>query len=394
MFETLYYGNTIIQWSIALLLIFLSFISSRGIMWLVSRWATLLTSKTETNLDDILIDALKGPLNFLIIILGVRFSLETLTLSEAMNGLSSGGFHFCAALTIACLVVRTYETLHEEYLIPFAEKNDNDLDGQLLPLMRLGLTFGVWTLGIIVGLNNAGYDVGAVVAGLGIGGLAFALAAQDTVANVFGGITVLILRPFKVGDLIEVDGNQGRVKEIGLRSSLIESFSGETTSLPNSIFTENPVKNIDTRKAMYVETTFNLHHDTTPEQIELAIDLLQDIGRRNELVEDTTWVYFDQIADLSFSLVFRYGVKLWTPQDKQKIGDILHKIGLAKTQVNLAIMKRFEAHYIKLAWPVEIGIEPPTQDPKGIFFASPPEPNLFKKVNRRREIAKELGKTE
>lgn len=393
MLEKLYYGNTIIQWSIALALIFISVISSRAITSLFTRWATFITSKTETDLDDMIIEALKSPLNFIIIILGIRFSLGTLTLSESVDSFSRQGFHFLIALTMAWLIVRFYEMLHEAYLVPFAEKNDNDLDGQLLPLMRLGLTFGVWTLGTIVGLNNAGYDVGAVIAGLGIGGLAFALAAQDTVANVFGGITVLILRPFKIGDLIEVDGNEGRVEEIGLRSSIITNFSGETTSLPNSIFTENPVRNINTRSSIHVETSLNLHHDTTPEQIQLAIDLLQDIARRNELVEDTAWVYFDQIGDLSFNLVFRYGVKLWQPEDKEKIGDWLHKLGLAKTKINLAIMKRFEAHYIKLAWPVEIGIEPPTQDAKGIFFGSPSEPNLLKKVNRRREIAKELGYT-
>lgn len=393
MLEKLYYGNTILQWSMAFTLIFLSLISSRGITWLFTRWGTLIASKTETDLDDIIIEALKSPLNLFIIILGIRFSLGTLALSESITSFSNSSFHFVIALTIAWLIVRLYEDIHEAYLVPFAEKNDNDLDGQLLPLMRLGLTFGAWTLGTIVGLNNAGYDVGAVIAGLGIGGLAFALAAQDTVANVFGGITVLILRPFKVGDLIEVDGNEGRVKEIGLRSSLITNFAGETTSLPNSIFTENPVRNINTRSSIHVETTLNLHHDTTPEQIELAIDLLQDIARRNELVEDTTWVYFDEIVDLSFNLVFRYGVKLWKPEDKEKIGDWFHKLGLAKTQINLAIMKRFEAHYIKLAWPVEVGIDPPTQDTRGIFFGSPPEPNLLKKVNRRREIAKELGKT-
>lgn len=393
MFEELYYGNTIIQWSIALTLIILTFIGSRVIIWVLSRWANILTSKTETELDDIIVEALKSPLNLIIVIFGVRFSVGTLTLSEGINSFSSSAFHFFIALTIAWLIVRLYETLHTEYLIPLSQRSDNDFDDQLLPVLRLGLTFAAWTLGLIVGLNNAGYDVGAVVAGLGIGGLAFALAAQDTVANVFGGITVLVMRPFKIGDMIEVDGNEGRVSVIGLRSSVIEDYRGQKTSLPNSIFTENPVKNIDTRSAMYVETTLNLHHETTPEQIEVAIELLKDIALRNDLVEDTTWVYFDEIGDLSFNLFFRYGVKLWEPSDKEKIGNWFHKFGLAKTQINLAIMKRFEAHYIKFAWPIQVEIKQQMSEARGVFFASPPQPNLLKKVNRRREIARELGKT-
>lgn len=388
MFETLYYGNTIIQWVIALTLMFASFIGSKLVVWLVSRWAGLLASKTESDLDDLMIEAAKSPLSLIIMIFGIRFSLSTLHLSESIDSFSSAGFHFLIALCVAWLLVRLYQTLHEEYFIPLSKSDDNDFDYQLLPVMRLGMTFVVWSLGLIVGLNNAGYDVAAVIAGLGIGGLAFALAAQDTVANVFGGITVLLMRPFKVGDRIEVDGNEGWVKEIGLRSSLMQNFDGEMTVLPNSIFIENPVKNINTRTAMYVETTLNLHHDTTAEQIELAIGLLNDIALRNELVEDTAWVYFDDIRDLSFDLVFRYGVKLWKPKDQEKIGDWYHKFGLAKTQINLEIMKRFEAHYIKLTWPVEIGIDPPGQDSTGIFFGAPPRPNLIEKVNRRREIAK------
>ena len=388
MFEDLYYGNTIIQWSIALLLIVASFIGSRLLTWLFTRWAALLASRTETELDDIIIEALKSPLNLIIIIFGLRFSFSTLTLSEGIDSFTSSTFHFLFALTAAWLVVKVYETVHDQYLLPLAKRSDNDFDDQLLPVMRLGLTFSMWTLGLIVGLNNAGYDVGAVIAGLGIGGLAVALAAQDTVANVFGGLTVLIMRPFKIGDLIDVDGHEGRVREIGLRSSVIEEFGGQRTVLPNRIFTENAVKNIETRRAMYVETSLNLHHDTTAEQIELAIDLLNDIVAQNNLVEDTAWAHLDEIGDLSFTLYFCYGVKLWRSSEQDKIGDWRHKLGRAKTEINLAIMKRFEAHYIKLSWPVEIGIDPPGQEQTGIFFGAPPKPNLIEKVNRRREVVR------
>lgn len=82
---------------------------------------------------------------------------------------------------IAWAITRTIEALIDHYLVPVIEKSESDLDDQLLPILRKALKVTVWIMAIIIGFNNAGYDVGAIVAGLGIGGLAFALAAQDSV---------------------------------------------------------------------------------------------------------------------------------------------------------------------------------------------------------------------
>ena len=92
----------------------------------------------------------------------------------------------------------------------------------------------IWIIGIIVALNNAGYDVMALIAGLGIGGLALAMAAKDTVANVFGGFTIFTDRPFSMGDRIVISGFDGTVKEIGIRSTRLQTLAGREVSIPNS----------------------------------------------------------------------------------------------------------------------------------------------------------------
>ena len=91
-------------------------------------------------------------------------------------------------------------------------------------------------MAIILGLNNAGYDVGAIVAGLGIGGLALALAAQDSVKNLFGGFTIFVDKPFKVKDRIKISGFDGAVEEIGIRSTRIRTLDGRMVTIPNSKF--------------------------------------------------------------------------------------------------------------------------------------------------------------
>ena len=88
---------------------------------------------------------------------------------------------------------------------------------QFGPILRKGLRSAVWALGVIMALKNAGQDVGALLAGLGIGGLALAMAAKDFVSNIFGGITVFVDKPFRVGDRIQISGYDGNIEEIGIR---------------------------------------------------------------------------------------------------------------------------------------------------------------------------------
>ena len=128
---------------------------------------------------------------------------------------------------------------------PTNKGNGTQFWGQILPLIRTIIKLIIWSLGLLIGLKNAGFDVGAMLAGLGIGGLAFALAAQDTVSNMFGGITIFLQRPFKVDDLIMFEGKEMIVKEIGLRATrLTDESYGHTIYIPNSMFTGGIITNI------------------------------------------------------------------------------------------------------------------------------------------------------
>ncbi len=139
------------------------------------------------------------------------------------------------ALAIAWLITRLYDAIHQ-HLFPAACAADDRRVRRPDPAADPpGPQAIVWVLAVIIGLNNAGYDVGTVLAGLGIGGLAVALAAQDTVANIFGGITLFAQKPFLIGDLIEFEGKQYVVKEIGWRATIAEDWNtGYRVTIPNS----------------------------------------------------------------------------------------------------------------------------------------------------------------
>ena len=102
------------------------------------------------------------------------------------------------------------------------------------------------TLGLIVALNNAGYDIGALIAGLGVGGLALAIAAKDTVANIFGSVTIFADRPFVIGDRVRIKGHDGVVRDIGIRSTRLETRDGPMVTIPNATFADSAVEDVGT----------------------------------------------------------------------------------------------------------------------------------------------------
>ncbi len=348
-FNTTYYNNTVSQWLISLSLIVVFFVFGKTVYWIFNRWLKSLTGKTKTNLDDIIIDMVEEPLVVIITLMGFRYSLTFLKLSEGAISWSNKLFHFVIAVIVAWLIARLYDALHKQYLVKLAEKTDTDLDDQLLPILKSGVKFIVISLGIVIGLNNAGYDVTTILAGLGIGGLAFALAAQDTVSNLFGGIIIFMQRPFKTGDRIRVGGVEGYVREVGLRSSLLETIAGEKIMLPNKVFSSDSVINLDIADYYFQLETYHLHRHTTIEQIEQFIRDLKEITNKNEHI---LWAdpVLAKVSDYSFDIELPCGINPWNPD--QPFAHYLHKMAIVKSEMNFLALKLLKENGIKLALPV------------------------------------------
>ncbi|MCP4538112.1 MAG: mechanosensitive ion channel [Chloroflexi bacterium] len=344
-----YYGNTVTTWLVALGLIVLSFIVGRVLYWLFGRWVKRLTRKTKTKLDDIIIDMVEEPFVVGVVLIGIYYAIGTLTIPQETVVLFSNAYNFLFALAITWMLVRLYDALHKNYLVRLAEKTETDLDDQLLPIFRTGIKFVIITLGVVIGLNNAGYDVATALAGLGIGGLAFALAAQDTVSNIFGGITILLQKPFSLGDRVEVGGTEGFIREVGLRSSTMKTVSGERILLPNKVFISESVTNKDTANFYPQAVTFHLYPGTSSEQVETIMQLITEIGTTYEHV---VWAlpFLTQVGEYSIEIQFWHGVKPWQPQDS--FGDYLHKMIAVKSYLNQACLQLFEAHNVRMAWPI------------------------------------------
>ena len=128
-------------------------------------------------------------------------------------------------------------------------------------------------------LKNAGVDVGTLIASLGIGGLAFALAAQDTIKNIFGGITIFTDRPFRIGDRIKVDGFDGIIEDIGVRSTRLRTLDRCLVTIPNYKIVEASVENVSEEPMRRIVSKLGLTYSTTPEKMKEAIDILKNMPK-------------------------------------------------------------------------------------------------------------------
>jgi len=339
--NTTYYGNTIQDWLISLGIILFVVLLGKVVYWLFSKIIKTVTSKTRSKLDDIIVDLIEEPIVFMLIATGIWFAFTLLTLPDAFSTAIDNSLHIILAILIGWLAVRLFEAFYESILLPWSEKTENDLDDQLMPILRKGIRMVIWSMAIVIGLNNAGYNVGAILAGLGIGGLALAMAAKDTVSNIFGGFTIFADQPFRINDRVKIKGYDGTIVEIGVRSTRLRTLEGRIVTIPNSTFTDAPVENVSQEPSRKIKLDLGLTYDTTPDQIELAMGTLKEIIHKNTCTEEKVIIAFNAFGDFAMNVMCIYYIK-----KGENISDV-------QTQINLEILRQFNANKLEFAFPTQ-----------------------------------------
>jgi MscS family membrane protein len=340
-FSKHFYYNTVGDWLISAAIVLATVITAKIIYWIIKNIIKKVTNKTKSNLDDLLLDSLQQPVIFGMVVFGIWYSFQILTFPDRVDDIINKAYFFLIIINITWFIARIVASLIEEYLVPIVEKTESDLDDQLLPIIRKTLKGLIWTVGTIIALNNVGFDVGAVIAGLGIGGLALAMAAKDTVSNVFGGVMVFTDKPFKIKDRIIIDGFDGVIEEIGIRSTRLRTLAGRIVTIPNAKFTDGMVENISVEPTRKVVINLGLTYDTTPEKMELAMKLLQEINDANPHTRENPIISFNNFGDFSLGILFIYYIL--------KGEDIL----AVQTEINMEILKQFNANKLEFAFPTQ-----------------------------------------
>ncbi len=162
-----------------------------------------------------------------------------------------------------------------------AEQTASRFDDQLVPLVSSALKGVVVLIGAVFVLGNLGVNVTSLLAGLGLGGLAVALAAQDTIRNLLGGVTIFADRPFQVGDWVVMNDIEGTVEHVGFRSSRVRTFYNSVVTVPNARIVDSHVDNMGLRQWRRYKTTLGLGYNSTPDQVQAFVEGVRALIRSN-----------------------------------------------------------------------------------------------------------------
>lgn len=340
MLDTIYLNNSLQNWLLAFVIALGAVLIGKTLYWIIQKTLKSYTKKTSNEFDFIFIDMIEEPLSLAITIFGLWFAVDFLTFSEGVDRFISSIFYFLIIFNIAWFATRLFDAVVEKYIKPKVLESETDLDDILLPIIRRLVNISIWAITIIIGIDNAGYNVTTMITGLGIGGLVFALAAKDAVSNLFGGFIIFSDKPFNINDRIVIGGHEGYVREIGLRSTKLETLDGRIVTMPNSNVTDNPVLNISKERGRKIKFHLGLTYDTSVADMQLAKDILRNILNENESVRDEV-VAFDSFGDFSLNIVVIY----WITNGSSISG--------TNDEINMRILKEFNENKLNFAFPTQ-----------------------------------------
>ena len=294
----------VVKIAIALMAFFLFLFLRKLFSLIVIKSIKKITSKTKTDLDDKLVKIFSEPMKFLFIIFGLSVFLSIL---EIKTSFSQNLLKSLFTFVIFWIFYGSIEIIKEP-IFKFGKKFGSDLTKEITNFLLKIIKIFVASVGIVSILQIWGINVSAFIASLGLGGLAFALAAKDTAANLFGSLAILADKAIKTGEWIKVNGVEGVVEDIGMRTTKIRTFEKSLITIPNQIIANNPIENFSRRGIRRIKTRIGLDYNTTNEQLSKIIqDIKSMLKSHPEISQDsTTIVNFDRFDDSSLSIFLYY----------------------------------------------------------------------------------------
>lgn len=336
--------NTWVHFAVAAVFLIAGLLLRRVVTGIIFACLRKLAARTRTTLDDKLFPALEAPTATFIMLVGIFCALKVLKLSVSTDLAVSTGSRLAFSLAIFWALLRAFNALLDH-------AQEIAIDKKLgvatfMPWIKKTLVAVFVTIGTLMVIQNLGYgeSVKTVLAGLGIGGLAFALAAQDTIANLFGSIVVAIDQPFRLGETIKIAGNVGLVEDIGLRSTKLRLVDKSLMVIPNKTVAAESITNLARFTQRRVEQVLGLTYDTTAEQMEELVGEIRRLLFAEQEIDPTSpIVYFRDFNASSLDIWIVFVVK--DPD--------FHKHMQLRQRLNLAFIRAVEARGLSFAFPTQ-----------------------------------------
>jgi MscS family membrane protein len=240
-----------------------------------------LADKTAWKHDDELVGALERPAMSFMLVLGIYLAIIVLPFDPEWQGIVATGFRGLTILIIFWALFRLVDLLVDVIGVLFEESEAPSFKG-FGGLVKKSLRAFIMIVGAVMVMDNLGYNIGGIIATLGIGGAAFAFAAKDSIANLYGSLALALDRPFSVGDWIQVgDRVDGDVEEIGLRSTKVRTWPKTIISIPNAVLANEMINNWSRMPKRRVKQIVGVTYGTSPEAMDQIVEGIRDLLRRD-----------------------------------------------------------------------------------------------------------------
>ncbi len=337
------WGNPRWQYLATAIYFALAFGVSKLLDYLIKTRLKAWASKTDTEWDDVLVGLADGPVKVIAFVILLHIGLKLFHWPATVEHYLSRMTFIIVAVSIIYVLTKAMDAVVGIWRKRLKPDGDREFNSQFLLLVGKALKVVICIVGALTLLQNLGFDITALLGSVSVLGLAFGLAAQDTVANLFGAVAVFMDRPFKVGDRIKVGGEvDGVVEEMGLRATRVRSVDGHLVTVPNKQVGNNTVTNITARPTIRNVMNIGITYDTPVPRVRRAVELLGEICRSHPRTADHL-VHFDKFGDFQLNLNL---VWVCASTDARE-----NAAGLQ--DLNLAIKERFDAEKIEFAFPTQ-----------------------------------------
>ncbi|MBN2164404.1 MAG: mechanosensitive ion channel family protein [Pontiellaceae bacterium] len=338
------------------------------LVWVVG--AVLLGKLTQIVLDNVgkqkrleghsimqvFLKAIGRPVPFLFFAIGVRLGLLYLGFSfgadeagdksmSLLGNIIQDSLSVLFTFAVAFFVYSLVDVL-DHFITHITSKTETKMDDMMAPMVRKSLRIVIVVLALVqVASSLSDQPIPSILAGLGVGGLAVALAAQETIKNFFGSLVIFADKPFELGDRIMVGGHDGPVEEVGFRSTRLRTLDGHLVTIPNGELANMMIQNIGKRPYIKRAMNVTITYDTPPEKVQQAVDILKELLDNHEGMNADLppRVYFNDFNSCSLNILVIYW---YHPPEYWKFQEFNEKL-------NMELLRRYNDAGIEFAFPTQ-----------------------------------------
>ena len=334
-------GNTATRLIVCFVILLLTMLGRRITVGVFSNWLHRIAARTAWTFDDKLIPALKGPVSWMVFVVGIFLALSVLSFSSSVDQFILRLFQ-ASTMTVVFWGVLRMVDVFAEVMVDVTRQRDMGVY-HFIPLIKKTTRVFLLIVAVVLVMQNLGYSVGSLLAGMGIGGLALALAAQESLGNFFGSVSLVADRPFKVGDWIQVGSKvDGDVEEIGLRSTKVRTWAKSQLTIPNKVLAGEIIENWSRMPKRRVKQTVGVTYSTSPENMEGLVEDIRALLREDEGVhQEFILVNFTDFGDSALQILVYYFTKTTKWLEYMDV----------RQRINLKVMKAVAARGSSIAFP-------------------------------------------